>query len=251
MLSLDPVQVAVVMAAMFFAATVFSTLGFGTGLVALPFLLLALDAQSSVMVITTASLPMVALILLRNWEHLDFRAMLPVALGALGGALTGAYILANANQTVLHVGILSLIILLTLITAFNIRIRIPTPRVSGPVIGYIVAVMTASVGIGTPLILLFFLSLEWPRHKIRVSMAMFYIVMVLAANVGYIGSGLYTLDRGALVLIAAVPVIIGAFLGNRLAYSMNDRVFRIAVIVIIMSTSTIALAREVVTLTAA
>jgi uncharacterized membrane protein YfcA len=194
---------------------------------------------------------MVGWVVLRNREHLVLRETVPVAIGAMAGALTGAYILANANQTVLHVGILSLIILLTLVTAFNIHVRIPFPRVAGPAIGYVVAMLTASVGIGGPLLVLYFISREWRRHQIRVSMAMFYVVMVLAANVGYIGSGLYTLDRGALVLIAAVPVIIGAFLGNRLAYSMNDRVFRIAVIVIIMSTSTIALAREVISLTAA
>ncbi len=46
-------------------------------------------------------------------------------------------------------------------------------------------------------------------------------------------------------LAAVIPSLLGYWLGNRIAHAMNDRIFRYAVIVMILATSLIALAREV------
>ena len=54
----------------FFACTVFSAMGFGIGIVGLPFLFLMFDPATSIILLNVMALPVVVLVVLRNREHL-------------------------------------------------------------------------------------------------------------------------------------------------------------------------------------
>lgn len=230
---------------MLVAATIFSALGFGVGLVGIPILLMVIDPQSAVMIVNTSSLPLVAWIVLKHREYVHLRQIMPVAIAGFLGALVGAFIIANANDRALGIAILALILVFTVVTAFNVKIPIPYPRYTGPLVGFVVALLITAVGIGGPLLVLFLLARGWRRHDVRSSMALFFVFMISSAVIGYSAAGLFTPNRLLLLAVVAVPVIIGAWLGNRIAHSLNDRFFRYAVVALIMTTSLAALAREV------
>jgi hypothetical protein len=246
--SLTALQIIVAVLVMFAASTVFSSLGFGIGLVGLPLLLLVFDTQTAIVLINSTAITLILLIYLNNRERTDFMRILPIGICGVIGALLGAYVLKVADETTLRIIILVMILIFTTVTAFNITIIVPKPALTGPLIGFLIGLAITAVGIGGPLLVLYMLALEWPRHTVRASMALFFMFMMTAALVGYASGGLYTPNRLILIGAAFVPALGGFYFGNRIAHSMNERVFRYFVVILIATSSVIALTRELLKL---
>ena len=244
MTSLSILQIIITIIASFAGSTVLSTVGFGIGMVGIPILLLALDPQTAVVVLNTVTTPLLVLIVWKNRAHVQFRETLPIGILGLLGALTGAYILSNTDDTILRISIVVFIIALTIASAFDIRGKIPYPRIVGPTIGYVVGLLLGALGIGGPLLVLFILTRDWDRFAIRASMPLYLLFVMPSATVGYIAEGLFTPERMTLSAIAIVPVLIGFWLGSMIAHRLNERLFRQAVMAIIIGTSIIVLIRE-------
>ncbi len=225
-------------------STVFSSLGFGIGMVAIPILLLQFDPQTTIVVLNSVEVPLVALMVWQNRSYLKMAEMLPIAVAGLVGALLGAFVLVSAADRPLRISIGALIIALTLVTALNFRGPIPKPRIVGPVVGFVVGLMLTALGIGGPLLALFMLARDWQRDTIRGSMSLLFLFVMPTAVFGYALGGLYTTERVMLSLVVTLPVLAGFFLGSEIARSMNERVFRVGAIAVIMVTSVVVLARE-------
>ena len=243
--SLTLLQIVVAVAASFVGSTVFSTVGFGIGMVAIPVFLLVLDPQTAVVMLNTVEVPLMALMVYQNRSHLKMAETLPIAISGLAGALVGAFILVSADARPLRISIVALIIALTIVTAFNFRGPIPKPRVVRPIVGFAVGLMLTALAIGGPILALFMLAMLWQRHAVRGSMSLYFLFIMPTAVFGYAVGGLYTPERIMLTAIVTPPVVLGFLLGSRLARNMNERVFRKAAIAVIMVTSLVVLVREV------
>ena len=141
MLSLSLPQLAVAAGATLVGSTVFSAIGFGIGMVSIPILLLAYDAQTAVVMLNTVEVPLSVLMVWQNRRHLERGEILPIAIAGLVGALIGAFVLAASAERPLRISIVVLIVVLTVVTALNLRASIPMPRFVGPVIGFVVGLM--------------------------------------------------------------------------------------------------------------
>ena len=227
------------------ASTVFSALGFGIGLVSMPLLLLMFDAQTAVVIMESVTLPIVILILARNRYYLQIRETLPIAVAGLIGGLIGSFVLKNADSGALSIAILILILAFTALNILNLNVRWPWPRVTGPSIGLLVGVLIISTGVGGPLLVMFLLAQGWDRHTLRVSLALYFVFMETAGIAGFVAGGLYTPDRLTILAAVLVPSLLGFWLGNSLAYRMNDIIFRRAVIGLILIASVVGLVRQI------
>ncbi len=242
--SLTLLQIVVAVVASFVGSTVFSTVGFGIGMVAIPIFLLVLDPQTAVVMLNTVEVPLMALMVFQNRSHLKVAETVPIAASGLVGALVGVFILESADERPLRISIVALIIALTVVTAFNFRGPIPKPHVVGPIVGFVVGLMLTTLAIGGPILALFMLALLWQRHAMRGSMSLYFLFIMLTAVFGYAVRGLYTSERVILTAIVTLPVVMGFLLGSRFARNMNERVFRNAAIAVIMVTSLVVLIRE-------
>lgn len=245
-------ELAVAVAVVFFACTVFSALGFGIGIVGIPLLLLVFDPTTAIILLNVMALPVVAVIVLRNRAHLAVRGVLPIAIAGIIGALIGARALGAldiaAHGRLFGIAILALIIALTIGGMFKMPFPKPNPRIAGPVSGFLVGLFITAIGVGGPLLVLFLLSQGWSRQSIRASMALFFIFMVSALLAGYAMNGLFTPPRLTLIAVAFVPAVLAALLGDRIAQRLTDAIWRRAVVAIVLTTSVFALAREIANL---
>ena len=246
--SLTLLQLIVAASASFAGSTVLSAVGFGIGMVAVPILLLVLEPQTTVVMLNTVSIPLLLLIVWQGRSYLNIREMLPIALAGLVGALIGVFVLVTANESVLRISIVALILILTVVTAFNFQGTVPKPWLVGPLAGFLSALMLSALSIGGPLLVLFVLTRNWHRHTIRASMSLYFLFIMTTSVVGYAAGNLFTSERALLIAVAIGPVLLGFWVGSKLAYSMNERVFRIASIAVIIATSLLVLGREVVRL---
>ena len=95
-----------------------------------------------------------------------------------------------------------------------------------------------------PLMVLFLLTRGLSRDAVRGGLSLYFLAVEIIAVIGYGVAGLYTQERVALILIVTLPVLAGFGLATLLVRRMNERVFRHAVVAVIMTTSVMVLVRE-------
>ena len=244
MVFLDPSELAVASAMMLAGSTVLSTVGFGIGMTSTPVLLLVLEPQTVVVMINTVSLALFVLIMFQTRRYLPAREMVPASVAGLLGVPVGVFILSSASTGVLRVSITAVIILLAIGVAFNLRGPIPRSRLMGPPVGFVVGVLLAATGIGGPLMALLLLARDWPRHAVRASLSLYFLSVEGTAVIGYGLTGMFTPERVSLILIVTIPVLLGFGFGTVLVRRMNERLFRHAVVAVVIVTSLMVLGRE-------
>ena len=253
--AVSPTELAFALLVVFFACTVFSAMGFGIGIVGLPFLFLMFDPATSIILLNAMALPVVILVAMRNREHLRPREIVPIVVAGIIGAMIGGWVLAMLDieeyKDIFGIGVLVAIIAITVGGMFKMPFSLPRASILGPVCGFLVGVFITGIGVGGPLLVLFFISQEWGRQGTRASMALYFIFMGTALLVSYGLNDLYTPARTTLLLASIVPAIIAALVGDRIAKSLTDVVWRRAVVGLVLVSSAFALATKVVSVMSA
>ena len=241
---LDTADIVIAVLAFLAGSTVVSATGFGLALVASPILLLTLDPQTTVVTINTVLMGIYLVIILQDRAHLRMREMTPLTLAGLVGVPGGVYILSQADAGVLRVSISVLVLLLAGTVAYQPRGPIEYPRAAGPPVGFAVGSLVTSVGVGGPLLVLFLLGRGWPRHTLRVSLALYFLLVNATGVAGYVVAGMYTVERIKLILIVVISALLGFRLGIVLLSKLDESAFRKAVFLAIIVGSLMVLGRE-------
>ncbi len=239
----------------FFACTVFSAMGFGIGIVGLPFLFLMFDPATSIILLNVMALPVVILVVLRNRERLRPREIVPIAVAGVIGALIGGWALGMldiaAYKDIFGIAVLAVIIGITAGGMLKLPFSMPGASIMGPVLGFLVGLFITGIGVGGPLLVLFFISQGLSRQATRASMALFFVFMGASLILGYALNDLYTPARSTLIVASIVPAILAALLGDRIAQSLTDVVWRRAVVSLVLSSSAVALLLKVINVVSA
>ena len=243
-----PIEIAVSALVLAVAGFAIGAIGFGFGLTTTPVMLLFLDPQTVVVVVNAVSVLGFGLVLIETRDHVPYRRLTPTAIAGALGAPLGVFALSTLDPSALRIGISVLVLSLTALVVVKTEWRVPKPQFTGPVLGFGVAAMVTGLAIGGPLLVLFFLGRGMERQGVRASMAFFFLFMYITALTGYFLQGLFTADRLLLTAATAPAVAIGYWLSVRLTGRMNEKVFRQAVVAVIVVTSTLVLAREVLSL---
>ena len=245
---IGPIEIAVSALVLAVAGFTIGAIGFGFGLTTTPIMLLYLDPQTVVIVVNAVAVLAFGLVLIETRDHVPYRELTPTAIAGALGAPIGVYALSALDPSALRIGISVLVLAITALVVVKTEWRVPKPQFAGPVLGFCVAALVTGLAIGGPLLVLFFLGRGMERQGVRASMAFFFMVMYITALAGYFLQGLMTSDRLLLTVATAPAVAIGYWLAVRLTGRMNEKVFRQAVVVVIAVTSTLVLAREVISL---
>jgi uncharacterized membrane protein YfcA len=244
----DVSQIVVAVLAMFVGATVAGTVGFGLGMMATPVLLLVLDPQSAVLMVNTAGIAVYVIVICQTRRYLPIKAMAPIGLAGLAGAPLGVYLLSSVSASALRISITVLILITAAAVTFNVGWSMGRARLLGPPLGLVVGALVSGFGIGGPLMVLYLLNHSWSSDAMRASLAFYFLLIMSTGIVGYGISGLYTAERIALVMMVAIPVLVGFGLSGLLLRRMNERSFRRGVIGVIVLTSIMVLTRELLSL---
>ena len=275
----------------FFACTVFSAMGFGIGIVGLPFLFLMFDPATSIILLNVMALPVVVLVVLRNREHLrgevsyvlgltltryehnqriadtkpaktsllqsalTIHEIVPIVIAGVIGALIGGWVLGKLDiaeyKDIFGIAVLVVIIAITVGGMFKMPFSLPRASILGPVSGFLVGLFITGFGVGGPLLVLFFMSQGWGRQATRASMALYFIFMGTAVIVSYGLNDLYTPARNTLLIASIVPATLAALLGDRIAKSLTDVVWRRAVVGLVLVSSAVSLVLKVINVASA
>lgn len=238
------VDILVSFVALLFGSFVLCTSGFGIGLAASPFMLLAIDAKTVVVIINTVSLAAFGLLILQNRSKINYREMCPPIAAGILGVPVGLVLFGRINPEILSIFIGTLIVILGFFAKYLNRQIINKNTPLFIVVSFIVGGLLTSTGIGGPLMALVALSRGWTKDTIRGSLPLYYLFVEGIAVVGYSLTG--RLDRGTLTLtiVGLVPVIVGFFLASSFAKKVPETTYRKLIVLVIIAAGLLVVFKE-------
>lgn len=241
-------QIAVAALMLFLGSTAISTTGFGIGMVAMPGLLFVLEPQTAVVILNTIALTIEAWIVIQSRKDLPYKKILSIVVAGALGVPIAVYILSFADPNMMRIGISVLVLMFAAAAPLKFQRDFRFSGVVGPVTGFVAGVMLPAFGVGGPLVALFLLTRNWPREAVRASMAFYLLVLDVFTVAGYAVADLYSTEKLVLIALMVVPMLVGLGLGTALLKRMSERVFRYAVVTLIISSSLAVLVGELTSL---
>ncbi|MCH8988145.1 MAG: sulfite exporter TauE/SafE family protein [Chloroflexi bacterium] len=226
------------------AATVIGTVGFGFGLVAVPVLLLYLEPQQAVVVSNSLIGIMMAMVLVRTWRHLKLRAGIGLVLGGMAATPVGVLALNSASPSALRITIAIVIISLGLFSLSSVQLPFAQRRPAGPIFGFLTSLAVTTIGIGGPLGAIYAIAQRWRAETVRAVLALFFLTSDIVAFALYAATGLVGRDTLANIGVMVPGLLFGFGLTAMLVNRINERIFRHAVIAVIVVAGSVMLIRE-------
>lgn len=204
--------------------------GFGSGVVATPLLTFVLPLSTTAPMITVIGFFVSVRQAWRDWPLIRWRAVLVFVPGSLVGVALGLYVFKKVDQGLLARFLGAYILLYAFYSLFGERVlkrALTPPRwMVHPVAALGALIATIFGGLAGPIYVTYFDALKLSKSVFRVTVSTTLLALNLIRSVGYLATGVFQLEDAMLIAAAAVPVLAGTLLGDRLHDRMDPQAFR-------------------------
>lgn len=208
--------------------------GFGFSIMATPFLLMLFLPQEAIQINIILSLLISFALIFKVYNDVDFRLFKRFIIGSIIGAPLGLLVFISMNINTLKLGISILLLVLTVLLMCNVQIK-PT-SVRDFIVGGISGVLTTSIGMPGPPLLLYFTGTNTEKAKLRATALAFYLFIYsisLITQITIMGTHKIIWQSS----LYAVPVaLIGLFIGQMIFHKLNQRLFRVFIYALLICT---------------
>ncbi|WP_341302259.1 sulfite exporter TauE/SafE family protein [Lysinibacillus sp. FSL H8-0500] len=229
------------------AASILQTsTGFGFSIMATPFLLLLFLPQEAMQINILLSLVISFSLIWKVRQDIDIALLKKVMIGSVVGAPFGSLLFALVDVTTFKLLIAILLVGLTILLMKNFSIHQTGSRDYG--VGFISGMLTTSIGMAGPPLLLYFASTHRNKETIRaVSIAYYIFIYLISLLSQIIIEG--TSKMVWMYSIYALPIVfIGLILGQILFNRLNQRLFRSLIYLLLIAAGLILLIQSIWTM---
>lgn len=219
--------------------------GFGSALVAMPFLLLFQDAQTAVPLCTLNSLVITCFLSLQLRKHVDLKKILPLIISCIPGIYLGTQFLRKSNSDLIE---FLLGILLVSYALYNL-VKKPAPRKIKKVWAYVAGFLTGLIGsvfsAGGPPTIIYTTLTGWKKDDIKATLSAFFFITGIFVATAHFLSGLTTITVVKYFGISVWTVLPGVWAGSICYGKIKQETYMkiILYVLIIMGTMMIVTAR--------
>ncbi|MFJ7684668.1 sulfite exporter TauE/SafE family protein [Peribacillus butanolivorans] len=211
-----------------------SSTGFGFSIMATPFLLMLFQPQEAIQINIILSLVISISLILKIRNDIDFILLKRFILGSIVGVPLGVLIFVSININALKLGVSILLLILTLLLIGNFRVN-PT-QFRDFIVGGISGVLTTSIGMPGPPLLLYFTGTDTEKGKLRATTLAFYLFIYfisLISQIIFTGTNKVIWESS----LYAIPIVfLGLYIGQIIFKRLNQRVFRIFTYILLIFT---------------
>lgn len=216
------------------ASVLQTSTGFGFSILATPFLLLLFEPGEAIQINLVLSL-LISLALIRKVrKDIDFGILKRFVIGSVIGLPIGMFIFLLIDINKLKLAISFIILALTILLILKFRMQQGNKR--DLAVGGISGVLTTSIGMPGPPLLLYFSGTETKKEKLRGTTLAFYLfiyLVSLAVQVIFAGTN----KTVWMSSILALPLVfIGLYVGQLLFKRINQQIFRVFTYIILLFT---------------
>jgi len=214
--------------------------GFGGGAVATPLLVLVLAPQVVVPVIAVLNMLSSLGHGARNWHKCVWREVLRVAPFTIVGVGIGLYLLSVVDPRPLSRALGVFVALYALYALYSAGRAPRVPARWLPTLAHAVSlaagcVGTAFGGAAGPIYVMYLSQLSLERDVFRVTITTIMLCLSIYRITGYAGFGFFDAASLTLLAVALPPMLVGAFLGERVVRRFDQVKFSRAVSVVILA----------------
>lgn len=225
----------IVLVLIVFAASLLQTsTGYGFSIVATPFLLLIYTAHSAIQMNIILSLCLSVVMIFKIRNEIDRHLLIRLIKGSIIGLMPGifVYLFLDIQSLKLVVGGL----ILTLTALLILKITLQQTNFRDHLTGGVSGLLTTSVGIPGPPLLLYFSGVGTKKEVLRGTTLAYYLFIYFVSLVMQVSLG-GTSKAIWLSSLAAIPsLIVGILLGQLLFKSISPKVFRLITYIILLFT---------------
>ena len=242
-------QFALLQAFVLLASAAVGVTSFGFGMIMSPLFLLFLEPRLVVELNVALFTILMAVVAYQSREHVDRPLVLALTLSAVVMMPLGILALNALEDRGLRLFIIGSVLLMVALPLTRFRHRFAREKMAAVPVGAALGFLYTAVALGGPVVVLFALNQQWGKDKTRAVLSAFFsiagaIVLGLHALTGLYGST--ELTATALFIL---PLALGSFAASRLVSRLNERLFRIAILVVLFGASFGILSRELYSLT--
>lgn len=209
----------------FVASILQTSTGFGFSIMATPFLLMLFLPQEAIQINIILSLIISVSLIWKIRKDIDFPIIKRFIIGSIVGVPFGIIIFISINIAAFKIGVSILLLILTLLLILNFRVK-PT-RIRDFIVGGVSGLLTTSIGMPGPPLLLYFTGTDTEKAKIRATTLAFYLFIYfisLISQIIFTGTNKLIWESS----LYAIPVVfLGLFIGQIIFKWLNQRVFKI------------------------
>lgn len=237
---MDPVELAIIFAAIAVGAFIKGVTGSGLPQIAIPVMAGFLGVERAVVIMAIPGLLSNAWLLWRHRSHLHAARDLPVLLitGTVG-AIVGTWLLKSLPPRPLS-GILGAFVLVYItmrITHPRLELRPELTRVLSPPVGLAAGVLQGATGMSGPLLTTYLHGYRLPAPVFVVSLVTLFQVFGAVQAVTMVQVGLFTGSRALEGVLALVPMALLLPVGVWYSKRMSARFFDLAVLLLLLGSA--------------
>ncbi len=211
-----------------------SSTGFGFSIMATPFLLMLFLPQEAIQINIILSLIISISLILKIRNDIDFILLKRLILGSIVGVPLGILVFITINMNALKLGVSILLLLLTLLLICNFKVKSTPFR--DFIVGGISGVLTTSIGMPGPPLLLYFTGTDTEKGKLRATTLAFYLFIYfvsLLTQIAFTGTNKLIWESS----LYAIPIVfIGLLIGQIVFKWLNQRIFRVFTYILLICT---------------
>lgn len=207
--------------------------GFAAALVALPIILIVLDIQEAVALLSIFFFIFSIILIYKNWKLIDKKIVLDVSIGAVIGLILGIVILKFGSPLILKKA-LGIFILLFVAYSFIKKKKVKLFEKFGMIFGFIGGLFSGIFSTGGPLFVIYIYNKLDNSNIVRATIiGALGIVNFLRVPI-LIYSDILTYDTFILSLYAFPFFILALFLGHKTYNKINEKTFKNAVLILLV-----------------
>ncbi len=232
-LQVTPLQLVFSVFIIFIAYTVKGLSGFGSGLIAVPFLALMFPITFIVPVLGLLSYSGTIMQSVQLRKQVVWKDMLPLLPFSLIGISVAVWLLVNVNENTL---LLSLGFFILTYSIYSL-LPLPTPKGNRKwaiLAGSLGGLVGALFGTGGPFYVVYLKMRQLNKGAFRATVAMIFLVDGGIRIFGYAINGLYSIQIITLLLVLFPVLFIGLYVGHHLHVKINETRFNQMISVLLM-----------------
>ncbi|WP_085994237.1 sulfite exporter TauE/SafE family protein [Oceanobacillus senegalensis] len=207
------------------ASVLQTSTGFGFSIMATPFLLLLFQPQEAIQINIILSFLISISLIWKIRKDIDFSIIKRFVIGSIVGVPFGIIIFITMNITAFKIGVSILLLVLTLLLILNFRVK-PT-RIRDFIVGGLSGLLTTSIGMPGPPLLLYFTGTDTEKGKLRATTLAFYLFIYfisLITQIIFTGTNKLIWESS----LYAIPIVfLGLFIGQIIFKWLNQQIFKV------------------------
>jgi uncharacterized protein len=223
---MEPVTIYVI-AVIFVATVVRSTLGFGEALIAVPLLALRLPMAVAAPLAVLVSVTVAAVIVAQDWRRIEIRSASWLIVSALFGIPLGLLLLTRVDDRIVKT-ILGALIVTFAIYSLAARNRHHLARDHRGWLlgfGFCSGVLGGAYGMNGPPLVVYGALRRWSPQHFRATLQGYFLVASTAGLAGYAGLGLWNRTLTRYYLLSLPAAVVGIGIGRLLNHRLKAHVF--------------------------